>query len=132
MGKPTFEIAKLDEERMLVFGYASVAVKSDGETVVDSQGDVIAPNDLENAAYDFVLHSRDGGVMHQKTGVARLVESFFINPEKLQKLGLSEDALPQGWWIGMKVDDPAVWKRVKSGELKMFSIGGRGRREPIK
>lgn len=115
---------------MLVFGFASVSVTSEG-AVVDSQGDVIEPQTLERAAYDYVLRSRDGGVMHEKMGVARLVESFVVTPEKLKKLGLAEDALPQGWWIGMKVDDPAVWKRVKSGELQSFSIGGKARREVL-
>lgn len=116
---------------MLAFGFASVAVKSDGEQVVDSYSDVIDPQDLEKAAYHYVLRSREGGVDHQQMGVARLVESFVITPEKLQKLGLAPDALPQGWWIGMKVDDPAVWKRVKSGELRSFSIAGRARREAV-
>lgn len=124
----TFDIRKTDDERMLAFGYASVAVKSDGETVVDSQDDIIEPGTLETAAYDYVMNSRDGAVMHQKRGIARLVESFLVTPEKLQKMGLAADALPQGWWVGFKVDDPAVWKRVKNGELRAFSIGGTARR----
>lgn len=126
-----FQIRKVDDEQMLVFGWASVAVTVEGDTVVDSQGDVIEPEDLEKAAYDYVLRYRDGGVMHERTGVARLVESLVVTPEKLASLGLAKDALPQGWWLGMKVDDPGVWKRVRSGELRMFSIGGKARREVL-
>ena len=36
-----------------------------------------------------------------------------------------------GWFIGLKIEDDGVWKRVKSGELAAFSFGGRGVREPI-
>lgn len=127
LSKTDFTISKLDDERMLVFGFASMAVKADGETVVDSQDDIISPKTLENAAYDYVLRSRDGGLMHEKRGVARLIESFVVTPEKLTALGLAENALPQAWFVGFKVDDPEVWKRVKGGELKAFSIGGRAR-----
>jgi hypothetical protein len=31
----------------------------------------------------------------------------------------------------MRVDDPDVWKRVKKGELRAFSIGGTGTRVPL-
>lgn len=112
---------------MHVFGFASMAIKADGERVVDSQDDVISPSTLENAAYDYVLRSRDGGLMHERRGVARLIESFVVTPEKLKALGLEANALPQAWFVGFKVDDPDVWKRVRSGELKAFSIGGRAR-----
>lgn len=116
---------------MHVFGYASVAIKADGERVVDSQNDIIAPDTLASAAYDYVLRSRDGALLHEKRGVARVIESCVFTPEKLKALGLPEDALPQGWWLGMKIDDPDVWKRVKSGELRAFSIGGRARSKEV-
>lgn len=131
LAKPTFAITKFDDERMLAFGFASVSVETDGERVVDSQDDIIEPGELERAAYDYVLRSRDGGVMHEQMGVARLVESFVATPEKLERLGLPADSLPQGWWVGFKVDDPEVWKRVKSGELRSFSIGGRCQRREV-
>lgn len=126
----TFAITKVDDDQRLVFGYASVAVRADGETVVDSQDDVIAPDTLEKAAYDYVLRSRDGGLMHERMGVATMVESFVVTPEKLKAMGLPENSLPQSWWIGFRVDDPEVWKRVKSGELSSFSIGGRAKSRP--
>lgn len=126
-----FRITKIDDDQMLVFGYASVAAKSGGETVVDHQGDMIEPRALEAAAYDYVLRSRDGGLMHQRRGVARLVESFVITPEKLASMGLSGGPGDAVWHVGFKVDDPEVWKRVKAGELKAFSIGGRAVRREV-
>lgn len=126
----SLSVTKVDTEKMLVFGFASVSVTKDGQAVVDSQKDAIPLSELEKAAYDYVLNSRDGALMHRKNKVARLVESFVVTPEKLAALSLAEDALPLGWIVGFKVDDPEVWEKVKSGELKGFSIGGKAiRRE---
>src|SRR5262245_16159601 len=69
-----FQIAKVDEERRLVFGWASVAVRKDGSTVVDSQGDMIDPEELEAAAYAFVLKLGDANDMHEAEPVGRTVE----------------------------------------------------------
>lgn len=121
-------ITKTDSKRMQVFGWANVAVKATGDVVVDLHDDEIAPEELELAAYRYVLRYREGGYDHTQMGVARLIESCFFSAEKLKALGLPDTSLPLGWWIGFKVDDPEVWKRVESGELRSFSIGGNARR----
>jgi hypothetical protein len=125
------KIAKLDSAKKLIFGWASVTVKS-GETVTDLQEDIMDDSwELEKMAYRYVLHSRDGGVMHQERGVARLVESMVFTPEKLEKLGLPADSMPTGWWVGYRVDDADVWARAERGEFTGFSIGGRGIRQKV-
>lgn len=121
------KITKFDEDKFLVFGWASVAEK-DGDTVVDSQGDVIPLVELEKAAHDFVLHSRVGGEMHEVMGVASLVESFVVTPQKLEVLGLAKNALPYGWLVMFKVHDAETWQRIKNGAYKDFSVGGLARR----
>jgi hypothetical protein len=129
--KATGTIQKVDEAQGLIFGWASVCVTKSGETVVDSQGDLIDIADLEEAAYEYVLESRDGGEMHVQKGVSRLVETMVFTPEKIEKLGLPPDALPCGWWVGFQIDDPDVLAKAKSGEYSMFSIGGSGVREVV-
>lgn len=124
-------VSKADEDRHLVFGWASVAADERGHPLVDLQGDVITPEELEGAAYEFVRFYRDGGEMHERLGVATLVESMVFTPEKLAALGLPADALPTGWWIGFLVLDDGVWAKVKSGEYAMFSIEGTATRAPI-
>ena len=113
------KVQKVDDKH-LVFGWASVA------EIEDLQGDLIDAGTLEKAAYDFVLNSRMGGEMHEAKGVATLVESFFINAEKAQAMGIDEQWLNH-WWVGFKVTDEEVWGKIKSGEYKMFSIGGKAR-----
>ncbi len=124
-------IEKVDGEQRLVFGWANIAVRKDGDQVIDSQNDVIDPPDLENAAYQFNLEFRTSGEMHRGGAVGALVESFVVTPEKLQKMGLKGDTLPLGWWVGFHIPDDKVFAKVKDGTYSMFSIQGRGIREEV-
>lgn len=121
-----FEVMKVDEDRRLVFGWASVAVTKDGQTVVDTQGDMIAPDVLEATAYRYVLEDGDANAMHGVDRIGRPVESFVVTAEKLKKMGLKSDALPLGWWLGVYVEDDTAWNQVKTGEFRAFSIEGTG------
>jgi len=123
-----FEVRKVDEEQRLVFGWFSV-VEKDGKPVVDREGDVILAEDLEKAAYGFVLKARVAGESHVRVGVGDLVESIMFTKEKQEALGI--DLGMVGWWGGFKVSDEEVWKAVRSGEYPMFSIGGTGNRVPM-
>ena len=126
------EFSKVDEDRRLAFGWASVVKEAGGtEGLEDLQGDVLDPDSLEQAVYEYVLVSRDADVMHKRDGVGRLVESMLFTPEKLDRMGLDPAAVPVGWWVGYRVDDDEVWKGVKDGTYRMFSIRGTGVREEI-
>lgn len=127
----TGSFSKLDEERQIALGWAYQAVDKSGEPIQDHSGDVLDASNLEDVAFDYVLHSREGDVMHKGPAVAHLVESVVVTPEKLEKMGIEAEAAPVGWWVGLKIDDAGIWKRVKSGELTMFSIAGKGRRESL-
>ena len=123
------EIKKLDESQNLVFGYLSKVVDADGTAVVDSQGDMIPVDELEKAAYNFMLTSRLADEMHDEKGVGSCVESFVSTPEKRAAMGVAKsDDKTVGWWVGFKVA-PEVFAKVKSGERRAFSIGGRAHRE---
>ena len=123
-----FSIHK-SEDKNLVFGWAQVYKDKNGKILVDHDNDFIrSSDDLENAAYDFVLKSRDGGVQHIRKVVATLVESVVFTVEKMEKMGIPKGTIPEGWWAGFKVHDEEVWKGVKSGLYPMFSVHGKGRR----
>lgn len=122
----SFDIAKTDDDKRLVFGWASVIENEDGTPLEDLQGDVIDMANLEHAVYKFVLDSRKAGEMHTRTeGIGRLVESFVVTPEKAEALGMNKRA---GWWVGFKIDDDSTWEQVKKGSFRMFSIGGKAKR----
>lgn len=117
-----FKVEKADEEQRLIFGWASVATVS-GQEVVDRQGDIIPVEELERAAYDFVLNSRTHGHMHETKGTGRLIESCVFSAEKQRALGI--DLQKEGWWVGFIVENDDIWAAIKRGELPEFSIGGR-------
>lgn len=121
-------IFKLDEEKRLVWGWASVVTEG-GESVVDRQGDVIEVDELQRAVHKFMTDYRVGGNMHDELGIGTVVESIVLTKQVQDALGI--DLGREGWFVGLKVDNDAVWKRVKSGELRAFSIGGSGTRTAI-
>lgn len=130
----TFDIRKAtDSEERLVFGWASVADRADGETITDHQGDIVEISELEHAAYDFVQFFREGSEMHERGGldIAVLVESVVFTPEKIAALGLKDGDLPNGWWVGFRVLDDGVWDKIKDGTYKMFSIEGAAIRQTV-
>ena len=128
-----YTIMKTDDDKRLVFGWASVSITVDGEQLLDHQKDLIDPEDLEEAAYEYVLNFRDTGEEHiqslRKKG--KLVESCVFTAEKQQAMGIPEGILPVGWWIGFKIEDDDAWEKVKNGTYKMFSIEGKATREPV-
>lgn len=124
-------ISKLDENKHLAFGWANVSIRSTGEVIEDWQNDIVEPEELERAAYKFVELYREGGEMHERGGVAVLVESMMFTEEKMAALGIPAGTLPVGWWIGFKVTDDEVWEKVKSGEYPMFSIEGQAQRVEV-
>ena len=129
----TFNIMKTDDDKRLIFGWASVAIRVDGEQVIDHQNDLIDPEDLEEAVYEYVLNFRDSGEEHIGTlrKKAKMVESCIFTKEKMQAMGIPEGIVPEGWWIGFYVEDDDAWKKVKSGIYQMFSIEGQGVREEV-
>lgn len=129
--KGRFKIQKSEDDKMLAFGWANVAVTAGGEQIEDYHEDLIDPEELEQAAYKFVELYREGGEMHERGGCAVLVESMFFSKEKQKALGIAEGTLPEGWWIGFKVTDPDVWEKVKDGTYSMFSIEGEAIREEV-
>lgn len=126
------QIQKLDEDRRLVYLWASVS-SQDGQTLlIDKQGDVITEAELENAAVEHMLYSdQDGDVMHDGQPVTQLVGSLVFTSDLKKALGI-DHAMPQvGWLVVYKVLDEAVWQQVKSGELAMGSIEATAERHEV-
>lgn len=118
-------ISKVDDEERMIWGWASV-IEEDGTVVTDKQGDKIELAELSNAAREFMKFYRVGGDMHDVMGTGDIVESIVFTPDLQKALGI--DLKKVGWFIGYHVTSDDVWKRVKSGDLKAFSFGGRARR----
>jgi hypothetical protein len=118
---------KAVESRRTVYGWASVVTK-DGAIVDDRQGDRMNIDELREVVHEF-MDSRVGKTMHTGRETGEIVDSFVIDAEVAAAFGVNFGC--EGWMVGYKVKDDAVWKRVQSGELRAFSIGGEGLRTPL-
>lgn len=125
------DIVKADASQHMVYGWAYIAKTANGEQVIDHSGDVIDdPQELEKAAIDFVLHSRNGDTDHDASTKATLAESLYLDVAKAEAMGL-DCPVPTAWWVGFKIHDEPTWERIASGELTSFSIGGSGMRQSL-
>lgn len=129
-----FTITKSDDDQHLVFGWALISERKNGEEICDLQGDMVSPEELEKAAYEYVLNWHTGGEEHDPflQNKCRMVESVVFTEEKLKAMGIPGGIVPLGWWIGFKVDDERTWELVKNGTYQMFSIAGKGKRVPVR
>lgn len=90
--------------------------------VPDAEGDVVSSEVVKQAAYQFLVYYRTVGRQHQEfDNVGEVVESFIARPQ-------DPDFTPGAWVIAVQCSEE-TWKRVCSGELKGFSIGGVARRQ---
>lgn len=114
------EVAKVDENLGLVFGYAVVS-KVDGEPYFDSQGDHIPEDAMLKAAMDFMLRSRVAKEMHQGAQVGEVVFAFPLTSEIAKALGV--ECRKTGLLIAMR-PGPDVLAKYRDGTYQGFSIGG--------
>jgi hypothetical protein len=117
-------IIKTDEDQQIIFGIALQPAP-----FVDLQGDVIAKEEIESAAHDFLVKSRAVGYRHKEMLEKRadVIESY-VAPTDINWNG---NVIKEGSWVvGVKIHDPQIWQKVKNKELNSFSIGGKGKRTP--
>jgi hypothetical protein len=124
----TFDFQKSDSKGRFVRGWASV-VSANGVEIEDAHGDVIGIEELRKAAHEFITNARVAKAMHRGASVGDVVESVIVDDEFAAAMGIS--TTQRGWWIGMQINDETIQKRVRSGELRAFSIGGRGTRNKM-
>lgn len=117
-----FQITKADDSRHAVFGFPYICEK-DGVQVIDHSKEFITKDDLETAAYQFMLGSREGDEFHTTEVKAQCIESMFVDAEKLAAMGLKYDEAEYvGWWAGFHIDDDDLYEKAKDGTYPMMSI----------
>lgn len=124
-------IVKVDQAQQVVFGWAGQYVDVDGQPIVDLQGDIIEPSEIEKASFGYLTDHRASGIMHEGKAVGHIVASLVTTPDVVKAFFGDDVKMPVGWIIGVKYDNPAIFKRVVDGELPMFSIQGTADREEV-
>jgi Putative phage serine protease XkdF len=111
----TTEIIKAESQH-LIYG----VVLEPGLT--DSQGDTVTPDEIQKAAHRFLIDSRRHDIQHaEQQSAVDTVESYIAPCD----LVIEGEPVQKGAWVQvLKVNDPAIWHRVQSGELTGLSMGG--------
>ncbi len=109
------KIAILEDEKRLVYGVVLVPDE------VDSQGDIMPSDVVEEAAHDYLASSRALSKMHVEPATASVVESYTAPCDV--RLG-TEEVKKGSWVIAVKVADPELWEGIRSGTYSGFSVGG--------
>lgn len=96
------EICKVDDEKRMVYGYASTEA-------LDSQGEVVTKSAMAEALDDYMKFANIRE-MHQPSAVG---------------VAKSAEMDDKGCFISAHVVDDSAWAKVKAGVYKGFSIGGK-------
>lgn len=125
-----FTIVRKAEEHRVVYGWAYVSEDEQGVQVVDHSTEFIPIAELEKAQWHFVKEARAGGEMHEGEAGAVLVASLVFTDEIVKALGIAEDGVKRGWFVGFEVPE-ATFAKVKDGSRLMFSIEGTAQRTEV-
>lgn len=123
------KLAEVDAEKRILMGAALIPNKQiyrrDGE---DEYYIFFSKDTIKKASELFLQKGNQSKstIQHQdKLEGMTVVESWIIEDEQFDKSRKYDFNLPVGtWMISMKVENDDVWNRVKSGEIKGFSIEG--------
>jgi hypothetical protein len=130
LAKHELELKEVDTEKKILMGAALVPNKQILRADKDGKGYYIyfSEDTIKKASELFLMRSNQNNATYEhkeKLNGMSVVESWVIdNPEmdKSKEYGFS---LPKGtWMISMKVNNEGIWKDVKAGKVKGFSIEG--------
>ncbi len=130
LSKHEIELKEVDAEKKILMGAALVPNKQILRADKDGNGYYIyfSEDTIKKASELFLMRSNQNNATlehKEKLNGMSVVESWVIdNPEmdKSKEYGFN---LPKGtWMIAMKVNNEDIWKDVKSGKVKGFSIEG--------
>jgi hypothetical protein len=130
LSKHEIELKEVDAEKKILMGAALVPNKQILRADKDGKGYYIyfSEDTIKKASELFLMRSNQNNATlehKEKLNGLSVVESWVIdNPEmdKSKEYGFS---LPKGtWMISMKVNNEDIWKEVKAGKVKGFSIEG--------
>lgn len=129
----TGRLLKADSPKRVVFGVVYEPCNRDETCEFDTQQDWILPDDLQKTAWDFMERSflakgNTVDIQHNEEAAKVVPVESFIAPVDMDVDG--EHIIKGSWVVGVRIKDDAIWKKVESGELNAFSIGGKGVRVP--
>ena len=129
--KHQVELKTINEEKRILMGAALIPKKQiyrRNEKTNEEFYIYFSKDTIRKASQLFLKKANQSNATlehNQKIDGMTVVESWIVEDTKKDKSALYEFNVPEGtWMISMKVDNDEVWEKVKSGEIKGFSIEG--------
>jgi hypothetical protein len=124
------QFAEISDEKRLVAGPLLIPNKK--ILRIDGEGKrynvYFTPETIETVARKFMKNKYGDEVTLEhgnKTSGVYLTESWIIEQSAKDKSNLYGFTLPRGTWFGVyKIDNDDVWKKVKDGTFRAYSIEG--------
>jgi hypothetical protein len=129
LNKHEIELKEVDTEKRILMGAALIPDKQIFRRNEKEEYYIFFSKDTVRQASElFLMNSNQNNATYehdQKLKGLSVVESWIIEDSKTDKSRLYNFNLPVGtWMISMKVNNDDVWKDVKDGKVKGFSIEG--------
>jgi hypothetical protein len=129
LNKHEIELKEVDAEKRILMGAALIPDKQIFRRNEKEEYYIFFSKDTVRQASElFLMNSNQNNATYehdQKLKGLSVVESWIIEDSKTDKSRLYNFNLPVGtWMISMKVNNDDVWKDVKDGKVKGFSIEG--------
>lgn len=131
------EGGKQEEERFVLGLVMEPNDGSDGtELRADTDGEIYNAHEVRKAAHWFMeqgeglfglLHGEKGGEIFESGDPKIVLLENYITPLDLPEntFGEGSPAVKKGSWLmGLRINDPGIWERIKDGELNGLSLGG--------
>jgi hypothetical protein len=131
LAKHEVQLKEIDQEKRILMGAALVPNKKiyrKNEKTKREWEIYFSEDTVRKASHLFQMKSnQNNATLEHATDLddMSVVETWIIDDPKMDKANLYGFDLPKGtWMILMKVNNDDVWKKVKAGEVKGFSIEG--------
>lgn len=130
LSKHEIELKEVDSEKKILMGAALVPNKQILRADKDGKGYYIyfSEDTIKKASELFLMRSNQNNATlehKEKLNGMSVVESWVIDNPDMDKSKEYGFNLPKGtWMIAMKVNNDDIWKDVKAGKVKGFSIEG--------
>lgn len=116
----------VDKDKQIVTG---VAIRSGFPVYRNEDGfefyTVFDADVIEKIVHKFMreLRNKEVNINHeQKTNGAYLFESFILKSGHKGVYPEFSDIEPGSWIVSYKIEDPELWRKIKSGDLNGFSV----------
>jgi hypothetical protein len=131
LAKHEVQLKEIDQEKRILMGPALTPNKKiyrKNEKTKREWEIYFSEETVRKASHLFQMKSnQNNATLEHATDLddMSVVETWIIDDPKMDKANLYGFDLPKGtWMILMKVNNDDVWKKVKAGEVKGFSIEG--------